>query len=91
MGLMDEVLGALLIGQYINCFLYGLELVAIYLYFKHHSTDQWVGEPPASWCGRRLNLTDAPTPGSIFLRIIVLFMFALDTANTILQGVTVRP
>lgn len=40
MALIDEVLGVLLIGAYINCALYALELVCLYFYFTKHASDQ---------------------------------------------------
>ena len=38
--MIDEILGVLLIGAYINCSLYALELVCLYFYFTRHPNDQ---------------------------------------------------
>lgn len=42
MAIIDKVLGVLLIGAYINCSLYAIELVCLYFYFTRHASDQWV-------------------------------------------------
>jgi len=73
---VQGALGPLLVGTWLNIALFSFEITQVYRYFTANSLVQYQGAKRASTCATRRRLDP------MWIRIFVLWMFALDIASS---------